>query len=203
MDSQVPETPSRQATRVKICGLTRVRDAVLAEELGANAIGVVMASNSPRSIEKEQAKEVFSAVGPFTLTVVVTHTRSEDEFEAILRMNPGAVQITHPFAVPAWYRGKVIRVIGAGDEIPSDCDAVALDESCGTGRSFNPAGAARVIERAQKPVIICGGLGPANVRAVIDRYHPYAVDLCSGVEERPGVKDPARLRAFFQAVRSC
>jgi phosphoribosylanthranilate isomerase len=203
MDSQVPEASSGPATRVKICGLTRVSDAVLAEELGANAIGVVMASDSPRSIEKEQAKAVFSAAGPFTLTVVVTHTRSEDEFEAILRMNPGGVQITHPFAVPAWYRGKVIRVIGAGDEIPSDCDAIALDESCGTGRSFNPAGAAKVIGTAVKPVIICGGLEPANVRAVIERYRPYAVDVCSGVEERPGVKDPDRLRAFFRAVRSC
>lgn len=202
MDIQVREGSSVPAVRIKICGLTRVRDAILAEALGANAVGVVMASDSPRSIGPEQAKAVFSAAGPFTVTVVVTHTKSDDEFEEILRLGPGAVQITHRFSIPSWYGGRVIRVIRPGDEIPTDCDAVALDESCGTGRPFDPAGAARIVGAGIKPVILCGGLKPANVRAVIDRYHPYAVDVCSGVEERPGIKDPERLRAFFRAVRS-
>lgn len=189
--------------RVKICGITRTEDARFAEQQGADAIGVVVFSGgvSRRVVGEEKAREIFDAVGPFTTTVAVSHTKSEDELEAMIALRPHAIQISHPFRFDEDPGVAVIRVIGRGDPLPEDCDAIIVDDSHGKGRDFDPSYARDTVKRSSVPVILAGGLTPENVCEAIRRVQPYAVDVASGVEESPGIKDPEKVRAFITACR--
>jgi phosphoribosylanthranilate isomerase len=189
--------------RVKICGITRTEDARFAQQQGADAIGVVVFSGgvSRRVVGEEKAREIFDAVGPFTTTVAVSHTKSEDELEAMIALRPHAIQISHPFRFNEDPGVAVIRVIGRGDPLPEDCDAIIVDDSHGKGRDFDPSYARDTVKRSSVPVILAGGLTPENVSEAIRRIRPYAVDVASGVEESPGIKDPEKVRAFITACR--
>jgi len=189
--------------KVKICGLTRPEDARCAVEAGADAVGVVMCSpGSKRSIDGEQAKAVFSAAGPGVVHVVVTHTDSPDDLEKILAIGPDAVQISADLEVPRNTGVKVIRVIGPGMPLRDDCDALIVDTSMGRGMPFDPAVAAHAVAHATVPVILAGGLHPGNVREAIDSINPYMVDVASGVEIAPGIKDPELIRAFVRNAKA-
>ncbi len=187
--------------RVKICGITSAEDARCAEEAGADAIGVVMFSDSPRSVPPERARAIFASLGPFVTRVVVTHTKSRQELEEILALDPDAIQITHAFEFPEGRTVKVLRVVKRGGAIPADCDALVVDESCGRGTAFDPSFAREMVQRATCPVILAGGLTPGNVRAAIGLVCPYAVDVASGVEDRPGIKNRRKVQAFVRAAR--
>jgi phosphoribosylanthranilate isomerase len=188
--------------RVKICGITRVEDAVFAENAGADAIGVVMYSpTSRRSVPESRAQEIFDALGPFVTRVVVTHTESEDDLKKILALRPDALQISHPFVFRTDPGARVLRVIGRGDKVPTDCDAVIVDESMGAGRLFDRAFACEVVKTSAVPVILAGGLTPENVGDAIRECRPYAVDVASGVETGPGIKDQTKIAAFIAAAR--
>jgi len=188
--------------RIKICGITRPEDARLAEQLGADAIGVVLCSESPRSVSPERAREIFDAMGPFTTTVAVTHTRSREDLDRIFAIHPHAVQIFHPFRFTKSPGPRIIRAIGPGEPLPEDCSAIIVDESHGKGRAVDLSRARSVVERAKVPVILAGGLTPENVADAIAAVHPYAVDVATGVETSPGIKDVEKMRAFIQASRS-
>jgi phosphoribosylanthranilate isomerase len=190
--------------RIKICGITRPEDARFAEEQGADAVGVVVFSGgvSQRVVSPGKAREIFDAVGPFTTRVAVSHTRSQKELEQMIALNPDAIQISHPFAFGEDPGVRIIRVVGRGDPLPEDCDAIIVDDSHGKGRDFDPAYAGETVKRAKVPVILAGGLTPANVREAILRVRPYAVDVASGVEVSPGIKDSEKVRAFISACRS-
>jgi phosphoribosylanthranilate isomerase len=185
--------------RIKICGITNTDDARCAEREGAHAIGVVMFSDSPRSVTPEQARAIFDSVGPFTTTVAVSHTRSKDELARILALHPSAVQISFPFMFDNDPGARIIRVIRRGDELPDDCDAVIVDESHGGGRQFDLRHVREVVQQSSVPVILAGGLTPQNVGDAIEKVHPYAVDVASGVEQAPGRKDTEKIRAFIAA----
>lgn len=188
--------------RVKICGITRPDDARFAEKEGADAIGVVVCSpGSKREVSLERAKEIFHAVGPFVTTVAVTHTRSEDELRQILAIHPAAVQIFHPFEIRTATGVRIIRAIGRNDPLPEDCDAVIIDESHGGGKVFDLSGAKNAVQHAKVPVILAGGLDPENVAGAIWQVSPYAVDVATGVEVSPGIKDCEKVRAFIAASR--
>jgi len=188
--------------RVKICGITRKEDARFAELAGADAIGVVMFSpSSPRSVTEEKAREILGALGPFVTRVIVTHTRSMNDIRRILAIHPDAIQISHPFVFAEVPGARVLRVIGRGDAVPADCDAVIVDESMGAGRHFDRAFAKEVVQRSTVPVILAGGLTPENVGDTIRKIRPYAVDVASGIEERPGIKDHKKIAAFIVAAR--
>jgi len=187
--------------RVKICGITRAVDARHAERAGASAIGVILFSDSPRCVSPEKAREIFGSVGPFTTTVAVTHTGSWEDLEAIIALHPGAIQISHSFVFPEKLLAKVIRVVKPGDPLRDDCDAIVVDGSMGTGSLYDSGYARDAVWGARVPVILAGGLTPENVGQAIRSVRPYAVDVASGVEVRPGVKDPARVTAFLQAAR--
>jgi phosphoribosylanthranilate isomerase len=190
--------------RVKICGITRPEDARFAEEQGADAIGVVLFSGgiSRRAVGEEKAHEIFDAVGPFTITVAVSHTKSDDELNRMIALRPHAIQISHPFKFDKDPGVAVIRVIGRGDPLPDDCDAIIVDDSHGRGREFDPSYASDTVKRSTVPVILAGGLTPDNVGVAIRRVRPYAVDVASGVELSPGIKDPEKVKAFIAACRS-
>jgi phosphoribosylanthranilate isomerase len=96
----------------------------------------------------------------------------------------------------------LIRVIGRDDPLPTDCDAIIVDESHGSGRDFDRDQAKDVVRRATVPVILAGGLTPENVADAIRQVHPYAVDVASGIETAPGSKDHSKIEAFIAAARS-
>ncbi|MEN6395731.1 MAG: phosphoribosylanthranilate isomerase [Methanoregula sp.] len=188
--------------RIKICGITRVDDAVVAENAGADAIGVVMYSpGSRRPVPETRAREIFDALGPFVTRVVVTHTHSGDELNRIIALHPDAIQISHPFVFDSDPGVRVLRVIGRGDTVPTDCDAVIVDESKGTGRLFDRSFARNVVKTSAVPVILAGGLTPENIGDAIREIRPYAVDVASGVETTPGIKDHKKIAAFIAAAR--
>ncbi len=188
--------------RVKICGITRIEDAQFAEKAGADAIGVVMFSpSSPRSVHESKAREIFGCLGPFVTRIIVTHTQSETDLERILTLPPDAIQISHLFAFPDKPGVRVLRVIGRGDAIPKSCDAVVIDESMGAGRHFDRTFAKDVVKESAVPVILAGGLTPENVRDAIREIRPYAVDVASGVEEKPGIKEHKKIATFIAAAR--
>jgi phosphoribosylanthranilate isomerase len=187
--------------KVKICGITTAEDARQAEGAGADAIGVILFSDSPRCVNPGRAEEIFSSVGPFTTTVAVTHTKSRRDLNRILALRPAAVQISHPFSFPVQPHATVIRVVGPGTTIPADAGALVLDQSMGTGTPYDPGFARDLVRRSPVPVILAGGLTPGNVAEAVRSVRPYAVDVASGVEARPGVKDPSRVTAFIRAAR--
>jgi phosphoribosylanthranilate isomerase len=190
--------------RIKICGITRPEDARFAERAGTNAVGVVVCSGeaSRRNVSLEQAKKIFDSVGPFTTTVAVSHTTSEDEIRRIIAIRPHAIQISHRFTFDEDPGVRVIRVIGRGEPLPDDCDAIIVDDSHGQGKAFDRSYAKRAVQTSWIPVILAGGLTPENVGEAIGEVRPYAVDVASGVEISPGIKDHKKIGAFIAACRS-
>jgi phosphoribosylanthranilate isomerase len=190
--------------RIKICGITKPEDARFAESSGAHAIGVVVFSGgvSRRIVTPERAREIFDAVGPFTATVAVSHTKSEKDLQEMLALKPSAIQISHPFVFDEDPGVAVIRVIGRGNPLPDDCDAVIVDDSHGQGKLFDLSFARDVVRHSKIPVILAGGLAPENVADAIRLVHPYAVDVASGTESAPGTKDHRKIAAFIAAARS-
>jgi phosphoribosylanthranilate isomerase len=187
--------------RIKICGITLPEDARFAESEGADAIGVVMFSESPRSVSPVQAKAIFDSVGPFTATVAVTHTKSQADLDKILALHPTAIQIFHRFEFPGHMGTKIIRAIGREDPMTDDCDAIIVDESHGRGKTFDLSRVKEAVKESKVPVILAGGLTPENVEDAIRQVQPYAVDVATGVERSPGVKDHEKIRAFIAACR--
>jgi phosphoribosylanthranilate isomerase len=184
--------------RVKICGITRPEDAIIAERCGADAIGVVMFSPSVRNISMDRAEEIFNSVGPFLTRVLVTHTQERSALDKILCMQPDAIQISHHF--PRIPGIRVIRVLAPDDSLRTDCDAVIIDGSRGNGIPFDRAYTQKIQKISPIPLILAGGLTPETVQAAVRDLRPYAVDVCSGVEIAPGIKDPERIRLFIRKV---
>ena len=187
---------------MKICGITTVGDARAAAAAGADAIGVVLASPSPRSVSPDAAREIFAAVPPFVTRVAVTSTARAEDLAEILLLRPDAVQVSGSLYLPRDTGVAVIRMLAPGDPPRGDCDAVIVDGSHGTGRAFDPGYARRCVASSPVPVILAGGLSPGNVAAAIRKVRPYAVDVASGVEAAPGVKDERLMREFVKICRT-
>jgi phosphoribosylanthranilate isomerase len=198
---------------VKICGVTRPEDARLAAALGASAIGMVFWPGSPRAVTVQQAAAVAAAVPEGVLIVGVFVDATRDAIAAVVRQVPlGAVQL-HGSETPAFVESlpwPVIKALAVPSEGPLPDLApwagvrVLLDahdpvRRGGTGRLVDWARAAALA--ATRPVILAGGLGPGTVAGAIARVRPAGIDVSSGVERAPGLKDEARLRALFDAVR--
>lgn len=188
-------------TFVKICGITRPEDARVAVEAGADAIGVVMCSASPRSCTVEQARRVFAEVPPGVMKVVVSHTTTEEGLVECLDAGADAIQLSHPHRLPPTANVLLVRVVAPGSPVPDDCDLVIIDGSHGTGRTFDPGFARQVVASSPRPVLLAGGLAPENVEEAIRVARPFGVDVASGVESAPGQKDHARVQAFIVAAK--
>jgi phosphoribosylanthranilate isomerase len=195
-------------TAIKICGITREADAGLAVSLGANALGFVLWPKSPRHAEFARVKAITATLPPFVTPVGVFVDPTADE---IARGAQSGVRLAQIHGrVPVGCTLPVLRALHLGD-YPDGLDAevgpletILLDAhdpvlQGGTGRTVDFARAASVA--ARRRVVLAGGLTPANVREAIGTVRPYAVDVASGVEAEPGIKDPAKLRAFIEAVK--
>jgi phosphoribosylanthranilate isomerase len=161
-----------------------------------------MYSDSRRSIDMQQAQEIFAVAGPGVMKTVVTHTKSEEEIQKILSIRPDAVQVSHPFIFPPDRSYKVIRVSGNAGERYQDCDAVIIDGSMGSGTLFIRSFAEEVVKKSHHPVYLAGGLTPENVSDAIRTIRPYAVDVASGVEVSPGIKNCEKIRKFIENARA-
>jgi tryptophan synthase beta subunit len=197
---------------VKVCGITRVEDAMLAAELGASAVGFVFWPGSPRYIEPARARAIVRQLPPFVVAVGVFVDEPVDHVREVAALvGLGAVQL-HGHESPADADRVGLRVIkavrggaAAVDEMdrwpPSVLllvDAADAARHGGTGTLADWAVASRMASR--RPVALAGGLTAANVEAAIRAVRPAAIDVSSGVEASPGIKDHARMRAFFAAV---
>lgn len=173
----------------------------MAEALGVDCIGVIVCSSSPRSVSLRQAEEIFAALGPFITRVCVTDTTNEKDIEMILRIRPDALQLAADVNVPGDSGIKVIRSIRDGSFPGHAADALVIDDSRGCGRRFDPVSARAAVAKAGIPVILAGGLTPQNVAEAIASVHPYGVDVSSGIESAPGIKDREKMGAFVRACR--
>lgn len=202
-------------TRIKCCGMTRVDDALLAARLGADAIGMVFTARSKRTVTLAQAQQIVGALPPFVSTVALF---MDDEAtlvrQVVEALQPGFLQF-HGDEDDAWcaqFGRPFLKAIAMGEgsgalsrlrDHPRAAglllDGHGAGEAGGSGKAFDwsllPAGLAQ-------PVILAGGLNPHNVAQAIRAVRPWAVDVASGIESEPGIKDPHKLAAFVRAVRT-
>lgn len=200
--------------RSKICGITRIEDALAAVEAGADAIGLVFYAKSPRAVSIEQAAAILQALPPFVTTVGLFVDMPRDELQHLLQRLPLDLLQFHGDESPADCEGygrpyiKALRV-RPGEDVSATmapyegARGILLDTFVdgvpgGTGASFDWS---LVPEDAGKPVILAGGLDAGNVAAAIRQVRPYAVDVSGGVEASKGIKDASKIRAFIQAVQ--
>ena len=199
-------------TRVKICGITRPEDAAAAARCGADAIGVILVPDTPRYMGHRLPviREIARAAGPFVQIIAVVRALSD-----VLRYSGtgfGAVQYYEDDLGRQWSgETRRIRVLRVGDDSAcepdiSPDDAVLLDSYDphrlgGAGRTFDWQAGARLAAAIRLPIIAAGGLNPDNVGAAVRTLRPYGVDVSSGVETAPGIKDGAAIGWFVEAVR--
>ncbi|MGH8508096.1 MAG: phosphoribosylanthranilate isomerase [Gammaproteobacteria bacterium] len=200
--------------RVKICGITRGRDAWAASEQGADAIGLVFYSSSPRAVNIDQAFEILAGLPPFLTRVGLFVDAKEDKIRAVLERISLDVLQFHGDEPPGYCRMfgkpyvKAIRVREGVDlhalcRNYADASALLLDSFVpglpgGTGQIFDWAA---IPQQLPKPIILAGGLSPDNVTSAIAAARPYAVDVSGGVESTKGIKDEEKLRQFMRSVR--
>ena len=199
--------------RVKICGITNLRDAEWALRCGADAIGFVFAE-SPRRIRIAEAKKITKAVGPWMSTVgVFVNESMENVIRAVSECRLTCVQLHGDEGVDYTKRLKLFKVIKAfrvGENFDFsqlknyDADAFLFDAKTnrargGTGQTFDWA----VLKgkKIARPLVVSGGLNPKNVRLAIRLLSPYGVDASSGVEKKAGVKDPRLVKEFIQNAK--
>ncbi len=201
--------------RSKICGITRVEDALAAAEAGADAIGLVFYAKSPRAVSVQQAREIIAALPPFVTSVGLFVDASRCELGEILDAVPLDLLQFHGDETPDecdHYGRPYIKALRVkpGDDIAAqvaryaNARGVLLDTFVpgipgGTGEAFDWS---LVPAQLSKSVILAGGLNAANVAQAIGQVRPFAVDISGGVESAKGIKDAAKIHAFMEAVRS-
>ena len=200
--------------RIKCCGMTRVEDAQLAARLGADAIGLVFTARSRRRVELSQASEIRRALPPFVTAVALFMDDDAALVHEVIRVvQPDLLQF-HGQEDDAWcaqFDRRYLKAIAMGEgesallrlhDYPRATglllDGHGLGEAGGSGRAFDWS---RMPSGLAQPLILAGGLNPDNVAEAIRIARPWAVDVASGVEASPGIKDAAKMAAFIAAVR--
>lgn len=200
--------------RTKICGVTSVEQALACVALGADAIGVNLIRASPRHTNAETARAITRAVGARALVVAVVADMTIDAMRALqlgtgiacLQLHGDELPDTVAALQPHAY--KAVRVATATDVAVADAmpgEYVLVDAKVegllgGTGERVDPALVTSLARRRR--VVLAGGLTPENVAQAVAAVRPYCVDVASGVERSPGVKDLARVEAFIAAARN-
>ncbi len=204
----------RVKCRVKICGITSLDDAHAAVAAGADAIGLVFYSKSPRHVNVEQARAIALAVGPFVTVVGLFVNAAAEEISRILQQVPLHVLQFHgdedldyceQFARPYMKALRMKPGLDVEAQIAAypTASGILLDAyrpgvPGGTGETFDWA---RVPTASKSPLILAGGLEPGNVKQAIEATRPYAVDVSGGVELTPGKKDSEKVVAFVQNAK--
>lgn len=200
--------------KVKICGMTNLKDVKVAVDGGVDAVGFIFYKKSPRSVTMQAVREIVLELPPFVDSVGVFVNETAEQINKIAdHCKLDRVQL-HGDESPAFckkIRRRVIKVIRVKDiqslkklsDYPVSSfllDTFSEDQYGGTGKVFDwnlayPA-------KKYGPIILAGGLTPINVRQAIQRIQPYGVDVCSGVESQPGIKDHKKMKAFLKNVKA-
>ncbi|SEP64855.1 phosphoribosylanthranilate isomerase [Natrinema salaciae] len=208
-------------TRVKVCGLTTEADLEAAVDAGADAVGIIcdVPVETPREVSTERAAALAAATPPFVTSVLVTMPAGpEDAIELIEAVEPDAIQI-HGGIRPgdlAYLRAKleteILLAVDADDARTAETyddvvDALVVDTpgedgGGGTGRTHDWDRTRTATAALESPLILAGGLTPANVGDAVRTVEPFAVDVASGVEERGGVKDAEAVRSFVDRAKN-
>lgn len=197
--------------KIKICGITNEADAAAAVRAGADALGFIFYTGSPRYVEPGRVAEIVAGLPPFVVPVGVFVNAAVDEVDEICETTGIQVAQLHGDESPGFCSKldrPVIKALRVRDESwKSDAAAYAVgavlldtfaeDRYGGTGQIFDW----RLVEGSPHRVILSGGLNPRNVADAVRRVGPYAVDTGSGVEREPGRKDHGKIRAFVEAAR--
>ena len=197
-------------TQIKICGITSPGLAEAAIDAGADAIGVVLAPGSPRTIDPDLAARIVETVAARVPVFAVFRDQS---IETIRRERPAGTTLQlHGDETEAWLDaldGPIVRAVAFEPDVVRHwardprLDALLVDgRRPGSGETFDHEALAALMPEIDCPVYLAGGLDPDNVAAAIRRVRPFGVDVSSGVECAPGIKDLERMRAFCAAVRS-
>ncbi|UOA08804.1 phosphoribosylanthranilate isomerase [Methylobacter sp. S3L5C] len=197
-------------TRVKICGFTRVEDAVYAAYLGVDAIGLVFYPPSPRHVEIEQAIKIVNALPAFTSVVALFVDEQEARIREVLAQVPIDCLQFHgdePAKACRIYGKRYIKALRMKDGIDISAlaehyhdaaglllDAFHADAKGGTGNQFDWA---LIPAQCSLPIILAGGLNETNAKQAVQTVKPYALDISSGVEVKKGVKDSLKMAAFI------
>lgn len=207
----------RYRTRIKICGLTREADVEAAVEAGADALGFVLWPGSARHVSAERAAMLGRRLPPFVTPVLLFVNASAAEVAAAAALLPSAVLQFHGDEQPPDCRHagraylRAARMAAGFDLLDfasrfDDAQALLLDAHVegygGAGKVFDWSLLQDVTQSVRLPLVLSGGLNPANVIDGVTRVRPWAVDVSSGVEAGKGVKDATLMRRFCQAVRA-
>ncbi|MDX2217845.1 MAG: phosphoribosylanthranilate isomerase [Burkholderiales bacterium] len=200
--------------RIKICGITRVEDALLAAELGAHAVGFVFHPGSPRAVTPQAAARIAAALPAFISVVGLFVNASPANIREAAEVVPLDLLQFHGDEAPeacSGYGRRYIKAVRMAPGVDLVKCAAEFHQSAGLLLDAHVAGAwggtgqrfdwARVPKGLAKPVILSGGLSPENVADGIRAVRPVAVDVSSGVESAPGIKDPEKLKAFIHEAQ--
>ena len=199
-------------TRVKFCGITRPADADAAVRLGVDAVGLVLAAGSPRFIELPQAAMIRRRLPPFVQAVALFRNATAEAVKrALEQLQPDLLQFhgeESPEFCASFGRAYLRAVpmkggvdLGQWEQRFASATALLLDahapgEPGGQGKAFDWSAI-----RASRPFVLAGGLTPDNVAQAVRGARPYAVDVSSGIESSPGIKDQAKMQQFIEEVR--
>ncbi len=200
-------------TRIKICGITNIDDAMVCIDNGADALGFVFCKASPRNIEPEQAQFIIEQLPPFVTTVALFMDAGSDEVRQVLsRVQLMSLQFhgqesedfCQQFSMPyikAVAMGSVQNLTEQAQKYASTqallLDSNELGKMGGSGKTFDWN---RKIQQIDKPLVLAGGLSADNVAQAIKKFRPYAVDVSSGVEKSKGIKDHQLVKQFIKQV---
>ncbi len=203
------------SVRVKICGITRVEDALAAARLGAHAIGLVFYAGSPRAVTPAQARIIIDELPPFVVPVGLFVNAGAAEVRAVLDEAPVQLLQFHGDETPGFCGGvalpylRAVRVRAETDLLQYAhefraakgllLDAWVEGARGGTGTVFDWSLIPRDLPA---PVVLSGGLNPDNVEQAVRQVQPWAVDVSSGVESAKGIKDVRKMEAFMTGVRN-
>jgi len=196
--------------RVKICGITNTGDALIAAKYGADAIGLIFAE-SKRKVSIDTAREIISSIPPFVITVAVLMDNSYNFIEKLLKKVPVDILQFHGEETPelceSFNKRYIKRLKITNETSPEDikefakkynsASMILLDPGTGSGIKFKW----EMLKNIEGDYIIAGGLNPENVVELLKIYKPYAVDVSSGVESKPGKKDEKLVKNFIQNVK--
>ena len=201
--------------RIKICGLTRMEDALLAARLGAWAVGFIFYEKSPRFIEPREAGKIVAVLPPEMLSVGVFVNAPAERIAEAARLSGIRAAQFHGDETPEALSNFRLETIKAFRPRRSTdlgslahyrpslgflIDSAVAGQWGGSGVLSDWALASEA--KRYGPVILSGGLRPENVREAIREVRPFAVDVASGVEREPGIKDHAKVERFFKEARS-
>jgi phosphoribosylanthranilate isomerase len=203
------------AVKVKICGMTNPQDAAVAAEAGADLIGMIFYEKSPRAVTMDAARAIARAVPPWVVRVGVFVNPTDDLVREAIAMGDLSMLQFHGDEAPDFCRQFGLLTLKAFrmrdertlEELPKYrtdgwlLDTYSAAAAGGTGETFNWDLAVRAVALG-RPVFLAGGLTPENVAEAVRKVNPWGVDVASGVEARPGVKDHAKVRDFITAARN-